>query len=221
VPEIVVHHLEKSRSHRILWLLEELQAPYTVQRYARTRTRRAPDAFLALHPLGRSPLVAVDDEVYVESGAVVEALLDRLDPDGRLRPAAGTPEHEAYRFWLHYAEGSLMPPLLIKLLTGLLRRGIPFPLNLPLLPGAIAIDKAYADGEVDHHLSFVDAHLADRTWLLGEAFSAVDVQAGWPLVAAMRDRKRRAAYPNVYAHVQRIEARPAYQAAVAKGGKPV
>lgn len=219
MPEIVVHHLEKSRSHRVLWLLEELGADYTLTVHQRTRGRRAPEALKRLHPLGRSPVVIIDGRTFVESGAVFEALLDRLD-DGSLRPAPGTDAHEDFRFWLHHAEGSLMPPLLLKLLTGILRRGVPFPANLPLLPGAIAIDKAYADGEVANELSFVDGHLADRPWFLGEAFSAADVMMGWPLVAALGERSRRKQYPHVADFVERIQARPAYRAAVDKGGKP-
>lgn len=218
--EIVVHHLEKSRSHRILWLLEELGAAYTMKTYARTRGRRAPEAFKAIHPLGRSPAVTLDGRVYVESGAVIEALMERLD-DGTLRPAPGTEALEDWRFWLHYAEGSVMPPMMIKLLTGILRRGIPFPVNLPVLGGALAIDKVYADGELHNHLSFVDGHLTSRTWLLGDAFTAADVQMGWPMVAAMRDRARRRTYPAIQSYVQRLEARPAYQRAVDKGGRPV
>ena len=125
---IVVHHLEDSRSHRILWLLEELGLEYDIEMHRRhPKTNRSGKELRAVHPLGKAPIVVVDGEVFAESGAILESLLDRFDPESSLRPAPKTEEHRRYRFFLHYAEGSLMPPLLVKLLMGVLRgKNIPF-----------------------------------------------------------------------------------------------
>lgn len=218
--DLVVHHLETSRSHRVTWLLEELEQPYELVVHKRTRGRRAPDSLRQVHPLGRSPVVVLDGQVIAESGAILETLLDRFDPDQVLRPSADDPRLVDWRFWLHYAEGSLMPPLLMKMLTTLLRRAVPFPIHLPLVPGAMALERAYILGEVANHLSFCDAHLASHRFVLGEAFSAADIQMAFPLEGAMKDRAHRAAYPAIARYVQEMAERPAYQRAVSKGGRP-
>ncbi len=218
--DVVVHHLERSRSHRVLWLLEELGQPYTVTEYARGKGRRAPDTLKAVHPLGRSPAVQIGDLVVVESGHVIETLLDHFDPEGTLRPAPGTPEALRYRFFLHYAEGSLMPPLFVKLLTSMLRKA-PWPARLVTRPAAAGVDRTYTDAEIANHLGFLEQELSGRTWATGDTFSAADIQLSYPLSAAMRGRANVEGYPALAAYVARYEARPAYRKAVEVGGRPV
>lgn len=210
-PSITVHHLDRSRSQRVLWLLEELGAPYEIQQWKRGRDFRAPPELRAVHPLGLAPIVVVDGDVLVESGAILEGLLDRLEGGDALRPAD---ELDAFRMWLHYAEGSLMPPLLVKLLTNKLRTTPPFPVRL--LTGLVAgqLDAAYTDGQIDRQLSFVEDHLEDREWFLS-SFSAADIQLGYPLYAAMQRGGER---PAIRAWLERCMARPAWQRSIEKGG---
>lgn len=228
-PKIVVHHLEQSRSHRVLWLLEELGLAYEIVTYARhPKTMRAPDSLRAIHPLGRSPIVtiasdddATEDLVLVESGAVLEHLVDSFGPD-TLRPSDPA-DLRRYRFWMHYAEGSLMPPLLVRLIFSRLR-GPEIPFFLRPLTRAIAskVDAAYTDPEIANHLGFVNTSLGQRPWLAGDAFSAADVQISFPLVAgAERVPGFASRYPNIVAFIERIRARPAYQRAIARGGPVV
>lgn len=209
---ITVHHLDNSRSQRILWLLEELELPYTLQEWKRGADMRAPAELRQIHPIGLAPIVDVDGDQLVESGAIIESLLDRFG-EGRLRPDPG-PELDAFRFWLHYAEGSVMPPLLVKLIIGRLRTDVPF--FLKPLTRAIAdqVDKAYTDPQVARHFDFIENHLSGREWLLDD-FSAADVQMGFPLLAAAGRVPRRG---SIDAWLERCKARPAFQRAVAKGG---
>lgn len=211
MPEITVHHLDHSRSQRILWLLEELGAPYELKLWKRGRDFRAPKELRAVHPLGLAPIVVVDGDVLVESGAIIEGLLDRLEGGDALRPAH---QIDGFRMWMHYAEGSLMPPLLVKLLTTKLRTAPPFPIRL--FTGVVAgqLDAAYTDKQIDLHLSFVEDHLEDREWFL-DAFSAADVQLGFPLYAAMQRGGER---PAIRAWLDRCAARPAWQRSIEKGG---
>jgi glutathione S-transferase len=201
---IIVHHLENSRSQRILWLLEELGLPYEVKRYARDRkTMLAPPELRRVHPLGKSPLIQDDGFVIAESGAIAEYLVDKAkgrlgapdDPCGRLR----------YRQFLHYAEGSLMPPLLAILVVGrlgLLGR----PARKPLL-------QMFA-----RHLEWLDAELGSRPWFAGEEFTAADIMMSFPLEAARSRAGLTVNYKNLWAWLERCHARPAYQAALRKGG---
>ncbi len=213
--DLTLHHLEQSRSQRALWLLEELGVDYDMKRYPRTRAGRAPDELREVHPLGKSPVITHDGQVIAESGALVEYVLDNFG-DGRMRPAAGSEDHQRYRFFLHFAEGSMMAPLLVKLITGRLKKGV------PLLGKTIAgkIDGAFTDGEIRRHLDFVESSLDGREWLAGE-LSGADVMMSYPLMASLSrgdivgDRD----YPNVRAYVKRIEARPAWKRAVDRGGE--
>lgn len=213
---IVLHHLETSRSHRILWLLEELGLDYEIKTYQRTKAGRAPEALRAVHPLGRAPVVVADGTVLYESGAVIEGLLDRYGK-GRLRPEGSAD----FRFWLHYAEGSLMPPLLVKLLCERVRNA-PLPFFLKPIGRTIAgkVNGAYTDPELANHLSFVEGQLAGKTWLLGDDFSAADIQMSYPIEAA-DSRIGFDSYPNLAGYLKRLRARPAYQVAVDKGGPPI
>lgn len=160
---IVLHHLEHSRSHRILWLLEELQLEYTLKTYKRDADMRAPATLREVHPLGKSPVVEIDDVVFAESGAIVEEIVDRA---GSLRPEAGTDAFRRYRFFMHYAEGSLMPPMLVGLITGMLK-GNKVPWIVRPIAKAISkqIDGSYTDGEIARHTAFLEGELAEREYL--------------------------------------------------------
>lgn len=214
---IVVHHLERSRSHRVLWLLEELELPYELVAYARDpKTMRAPPELAAIHPLGRSPLVTIDGVVLAESGAILEELVERFG-GGRLRPEAPDALRQL-RFWMHYAEGSLMPPLLVQLIVDKLRTA-PVPFFLKPVTRSIAghMQGAYSGPEIARHLRFVDDALAGRTWFLGDALTAADIQMSFPLEAASV-RADLDGHPNIAAWLARARARPAYARAVARGG---
>lgn len=214
--DIVVHHLERSRSHRLLWLLEELGLDYELKTYERDpKTMRAPKSATSVHPRGRFPMLEIDGLVLAESGAIVEELLDR-HPDAGLRPtdAEGL---RRYRYFLHYAEGSLMSPLLVGLITGQLRgKNVPF-LVRPIAK-AIAgnVDAAYTTPELKAHVAFLEQELAEREYVAGD-FSGADIQLSYP-VAALLTRTSTEAGPKLRAYFERLEARPAYQAALAKGG---
>jgi glutathione S-transferase len=217
---IVVHHLNNSRSQRVLWLLEELGLPYEVQRYQRDRkTMLAPPELRAVHPLGKSPVIEDDAQVLAESGAIVEYLAERYG-DGRLVPAAGSPERMRYRYWMHFAEGTAQPPLLLKLLFDRVETG-PMPFFARPIARAIArrAKAGYVQPNIDRVLDFMESELAQRDWFAGPGFSAADVQMSFPLeAAAMRgglDAKR----PRLMDFLARIHARPAYQRAIDRGGE--
>jgi len=199
---IVVHHLNESRSQRILWLLEELGLPYQIRHYMRdAKTRLAPPELQAVHPLGKSPVVEADGMTLIESGAIVDYII-RRHGGGRLRPAADTADFEAYQQWLHYAEGSAMLPLLLKLYVSRLGDA-----GAPLKPRI--------DSELANHLGYVDRALEDRDWLVGNTFSGADVQMSFVGEAA---RGLRASYPNMDTWVRRFQQRPAYRRALERGG---
>lgn len=213
--KIVLHHLEHSRSHRILWLLEELELPYELVTYERDASFRAPRALRDVHPLGKSPVITVGGVTFAETGAIIEAVLDRFG-EGRLRPDGG-PDLDRYRYFLHYAEGSLMPPLLVRLITEKTRRA-PFPLSL--VAGAVAsgIDKAYTQAELESHAAWLERCLHEQPWFAGAQFTAADIQMSYP-VAALVDR---AGFdlPRSAAFLGRIQSRPAFQRATDAGGPP-
>jgi glutathione S-transferase len=218
---ITVHHLENSRSQRVLWLLEELGTPYTVKRYARhPKTMLAPPELKAVHPLGKSPVIADAGTVVAESGAIVEYLVD-THGGGRLKPPAGTPEARRYTYWLHFAEGSLMPPLLVALIFAKVRSAqVPFFVK-PILKGIAAqVHKAYIDPNVSSLLAFMEAELATRAWFAGDEFTAADVQMSYPVEAAAAGRAGFTAqsHPKLHQWLQRCQARPAYQRALEAGG---
>ncbi len=214
---ITVHHLNNSRSQRVLWLLEELGALYEVKRYERDKqTMLAPKELKAIHPLGKSPVITDGGRTIAETGAIVEYLLETYGR-GRLIPPQGSDDRLRYTYWLHYAEGSAMTPLLLKLIFTRL------PMNAPgLLRGVVKsisskANERLADPQIRTHLDYWDNELSKAQWFAGSEFTAADIMMSFPLeaAAARADGKSR---PMVKAFLDRIHARPAYQAALKKGG---
>ncbi len=217
---VTVHHLNNSRSQRVLWLLEELGVPYEIKYYQRdAKTMLAPPELLAVHPLGKSPVITDGANTVAESGAIVEYLVERYG-NGRLIPAAGTPERLRYTYWLHYAEGSAMLPLLLKLIFGFIpTQPMPFFVR-PIARGiASKVQSTFIDPQLKLHLGFMEAELAKSTWFAGPEFTAADVQLSFPLEAATARGGLDQQYPKLTAFLARIHARPAYQAALKKGGE--
>ncbi len=217
---IVVHHLNNSRSQRILWLLEELNLPYEVRRYQRdAKTMLAPPELRAVHPLGKSPVVSDGDLTIAESGAIVEYLADRYGAGG-LAPAAGSPERLRYSYWLHFAEGSAMPPLLMKLVFDRMESG-PMPFFARPIARAIARKgkAAFVQPNIDRMLAYMEDELGRHEWFAGPRFSAADIQMSFPLEAAAARGGLDAGRPRLWAFLQKIHARPAYRRALEKGGK--
>ena len=216
---IVVHHLENSRSQRVLWLLEELGVPYEVKRYARDpQTMLAPAALRAVHPLGKSPVVTDDGQTVAESGAIVEYLVGRYG-GGRLAPPEGTPERQRYTYWMHYAEGSLMPPLLLKLVFDRVE-GAPMPFFVKPIARSIAgrAKSSFIGPQIDLHLDFVEGELAKSTWFAGNELTAADIQMSFPLEAAAARGGLDARRPRTMAFLERVHTRPAYRRALERGG---
>lgn len=199
---IVVHHLNDSRSQRVLWLLEELNLTYAIRHYQRDpATRLAPPELKQVHPLGKAPVLTDDGQTVFESGAIVDYLI-RHHGDGQLQPSMGWPEYETYQQWLHYAEGSAMLPLMLRLYVGRLGEA-----GAPLQPRI--------DSETANHLGFLNDSLQGRDWLMGANFSGADIQMSFVGEAA---RGLRSSYPHIEAWVQRFQARPAYRRALERGG---
>lgn len=216
---ITVHHLNNSRSQRILWLLEELGLPYEIVRYQRDpKTMLAPKELRAVHPLGKSPVLVDGDVTVVESGAVIEYLVDRYG-EGRLRPAPGTPELLRYRQFLHYAEGSAMPPLLLKLVFRRMESApVPFfakPVARMLARGA---QKTFVDPQLKLHLDYLEGEIGKTGWFAGDAFSAADIQMSFPLEAAANRGALTDAHPRLRDFLERIHSRPSWKAALERGG---
>lgn len=216
---ITVHHLNNSRSQRVLWLLEELGLDYEIVRYQRDpETMLAPPELRKVHPLGKSPVVVDGDDVLVESGAVLETLLERHDSAHQLSPPHGTPDFLRYRMWMHYAEGSAMPPLLMSLVFRRLKTA-PMPFFAKPIARGIA-DKAlktFVGPQLKLHFDYMESELEQHGWFAGGQFSAADIQMSFPIEAgAVRLGYDR--YPNLASFLQRIHARPAYQRALQKGG---
>lgn len=213
-----VHHLENSRSQRILWLLEELGLEYELVRYARDpQTLLAPASLRAIHPLGKSPLVEADGQVLAESGAICEILVQRYG-QGTLALDIGSPEWARCVYWLHFAEGSAMPPLLLKLVFDRIRTA-PAPFFVrPILRGvADKVGQRLIQPQIDSQLDWIESQLAAAPWFAGERFSAADIMMSFPLEAAqarvgLKDR------PAIVAFLERIHARPAWRRALERGG---
>ena len=216
---ITVHHLNNSRSQRVLWLLEELGVEYEVKRYERDPvTMLAPATLRAVHPLGKSPVIADGPLTLAESGAIVEYLADRYG-GGRILPPAGTTERLRCTYWLHYAEGSAMPPLLISLICRRVREA-PAPFFVRPIARGIAdkVMTTFIGPQIKLHLDYLEGELGKSTWFAGDQFTAADIQMSFPLEAAASRGGLDATRPRLTEFLKRIHARPAYQRALAKGG---
>jgi len=216
---ITVHHLNNSRSQRILWLLEELGAEYEVRRYERdAATMLAPASLRAVHPLGKSPVITDGDVTMAESGAIIEYLADRYGA-GRLAPAPGAPERLRYTYWLHYAEGSAMPPMLMSLVFNRLRTA-PAPFFVRSVARGIAdkVMTSFVSPQIKLHLDYMEGELGKSRWFAGDEFSAADVQMSFPLEAAASRGGLDANRPRLMDFLARIHERPAYRRALEKGG---
>jgi glutathione S-transferase len=215
---ITVHHLENSRSQRILWLLEELEIPYEIKSYKRDpATMLAPAALKAVHPLGKSPVITDGDVVVAESGAIIEHVLSTYG-QGRLLPGDDGEDRRRYTFWLHYAEGSAMPPLLLKLVFSALPERSPGLIRPLVRLIAERAQHGFIDPQIALHTDFWESALGKSHWFAGEDFTAADVQMSFPVEAAASSSLLGASYPKLLSFLERIHARPAYQRALARGG---
>jgi glutathione S-transferase len=215
---IVVHHLNNSRSQRVLWLLEELALPYEIRHYERDANGLAPKSLEAVHPLGKSPVITDDGLTIAESGAILEYLVERHG-GGRMAPRPGTPERLRYTYWMHYAEGSAMPPLLMKLVFDRIGNG-PMPFFVkPIAKGIAAkVNRVFLGPQIRRHLDFMESSLKESPWFAGETFSAADIQMSFPVEAAQARAGLDARRPRLMDWLTRIRARPAYRRALERGG---
>jgi glutathione S-transferase len=217
---IVVHHLNNSRSQRVLWLLEELGIEYDVRRYQRDpKTMLAPASLRAVHPLGKSPVIVDGDLTLAETGAIVEYIVGRHGA-GRLAPSPGSSDYIRYIYWLHYAEGSAMPPLLLKLVFDRVERA-PMPFFIRPIARRISagVKRALVEPQLKLHLDYLEAELGENDWFVGNSFSAADIQLSFPLEAAASRAGLDASRPRLKNFLDRIHARPAYIKALERGGR--
>ncbi len=216
---LVVHHLNNSRSQRVLWLLEELGVLYEVKRYERdAKTMLAPPSLLAVHPLGKSPVIVDGAVTVAESGAIVEYLIDKYGA-GRLIPPAGSTARLRYTYWLHYAEGSAMPPLLFKLVFDRIAANpAPWPISAISRKLAATVQNSFIGPNLKRHLDYMEAELAAHAWFAGDEFTAADVQMSFPLEAAASRAGLNATRPKLMGFLDRIHAREAYKRALERGG---
>jgi glutathione S-transferase len=214
---LTVHHLNNSRSQRVLWLLEELGVPYEIVRYQRQANMLAPRELSVIHPLGKSPVITDGGNTIAESGAIIEYIVGNYG-EGRLIPPSNTPERLRYTYWLHYAEGSAMPPLLMKLLFTMIPRRSPMLLR-PLV-GKIAKETltTLVNPQLKQHMAFWETELNKSEWFAGNEFTAADIQMSFPLEAASARAGLSDHHPKAMEFLKRIHARPAYQRALEKGG---
>lgn len=216
---ISVHHLENSRSQRVLWLLEELGVDYQVMRYRRdAKTMLAPPELRQVHPLGKSPVLQDGAITVAESGAIVEYLVERYD-NGELAPPIGSDARRRWTYWLHYAEGSAMPPLLLSLVMSRIPKG-PMPFFAKPVAKAISakVMGSFVEPQLRTHLDFLEGELAQAPWFAGDQFSAADIQMSFPIEAFAARGGLTRARPKLWAWLERIHARPAYQRALQQGG---
>ncbi len=217
---IVVHHLNNSRSQRVLWLLEELGLEYDIKRYERDKkTMLAPPELRKIHPLGKSPVVTDGDLNLAESGAIIEYLVERYG-EGCLAPSRQLPAYLRYRYWLHYAEGSLMSPLLLKLVFDKIETS-PMPFFVKPIAKAISgkAKSSFIMPQIKTHLDYLEDELGKGKWFVGDEFTAADVQLSFPIEAAAARGGLNTSRPRLMDYLQRIHARPAYQRAVQRGGE--
>ncbi|MEO8835968.1 MAG: glutathione S-transferase [Caldimonas sp.] len=216
---IIVHHLNNSRSQRVLWLLEELGQPYEIEKYERdAKTMLAPPELTKVHPLGKSPVITDGAITIAETGAIMEYVLETYG-GGRLRPPAGTEEARRFTYWLHFAEGSAMPPLLLKLIFDRIESG-PMPFFAKPIARRIAgrVKGLMIEPNLKRQLDFMESEVARTGWFAGSEFSAADIQMSFPVEAAAQRAGLDASRPNLMAWLKRIHARPAYRRALERGG---
>jgi len=215
---ITVHHLNNSRSQRVLWLLEELDIPYEICHYQRDKaTMLAPPELFAVHPLGKSPVITDGDITVAETGAIIEYILDTYG-NGRLRPARGSKEGREFTYWLHYAEGSIMPLMVMTLIFNRIETApLPFFVK-PIAKGIVSkVKSGYLGPNTRNHLKFMESEIGKTGWFAGDQFSAADIQMSFPVEAAQA-RGVFGDYKNLAGFLERIHARPAYQRALERGG---
>lgn len=216
---IVVHHLNQSRSQRVLWMLEELELSYDIQFYQRDpKTMLAPPSLRAVHPLGKSPVLSDGPVVVAESAAILEYLLETYG-HGRFQPGQGTAEWRQYRYWMHYAEGSLMFPLLMTLVFGQIEKS-PMPFFVkPIVTEVVKkVRSSFINPQLELHMNFLEGELQQKPWFAGDDFSAADIQLSFPIEALAARADFGGRYPKLQSFVEKIRSRPAYQRAIAKGG---
>ncbi|EGF90656.1 glutathione S-transferase, N-terminal domain protein [Asticcacaulis biprosthecium C19] len=212
---ITVHHLDNSRSQRVLWLLEELNLTYDIKFYKRDQGMLAPPELKAVHPLGKSPVITDVPGTIAESGAIIDYLVSAYGP--QLAPPVGMPERLRYNYWMYAAEGSFMQPLVLKLITTEIRKRVPFFIR-PIASGiASAIDKRLVDPNIAANAALWESALAEFPWFVGETFTAADIMMSFPLEAA-RSRGGLGDKPHIKAWLETIHARPAYRRALERGG---
>lgn len=230
---ITLHHLNNSRSTRILWLLEELELPYELVPYQREDTRLAPNALKHIHPLGKAPILEDKVQAYAkkqpkqtqnvvlaESGAIIEYLIHQYDVSHKFKPLLGSKEWRAYLFWLHFAEGSAMPPLLLSLVFQSI------PARSPMLVKPIAkgisqkVMQSFVQPNLDRHNALIEETLAQQAWFAGDKLTGADVQMSF-VVEAIKARGDIVNYPHMQQWLEKVRARPAYQTALEKGGELV
>ena len=216
---ITLHHLNNSRSQRILWLLEELGVDYRIEFYERdAKTMLAPESLRKIHPLGKSPVVTDGKKTLAESGAIIEYLAESYGEN--LVPEQGSSDYRRYRYWMHYAEGSAMPPLLLKLVFDQLTGP-----NMPLImkPAAalisMGVNSKFIKPQLKIHLDFMEGELQKRKWFAGQKFSAADIQMSFPLEAAAARGVIDTSHSALQSFLDRIHSRPAYKKALEEGGE--
>jgi len=215
---ITVHHLNNSRSQRVLWLLEELELPYEIVKYERDpKTLLAPASLRKVHPLGKSPVITDGDATLAESGAIIEYLVE-THGKGKLVPAAGTPAYRDYRYFMHYAEGSLMPFLVMKLVFNKIRTDAPFLVRPIARAIAGTVSKQFLDPNLTSHLAFLADHLGKNAWFAGDSFTAADVLMSFPVEGAVA-RISSGISPKLTEWLAKIQGRPAYRKAIERGGE--
>ncbi len=216
---ITVHHLNNSRSQRVLWLLEELGVAYEIQKYQRdAKTMLAPPELLKVHPLGKSPVITDDGTTVAESGAIIEYLLERHGK-GRLEPARGTPERLRFTYWLHFAEGSAMSPLLMKLVFDRMETS-PMPFFAKPIARGISrkVKTAMVEPNLKRHLDHMERELTKSEWFAGDEFSAADIQMSFPVEASALRAGLDSSRPKLMTFLKKIHARPAFRRALERGG---
>lgn len=218
---INLHHLNNSRSQRILWMLEELSLDYQITQHQRDgKTMLAPSELKQIHPLGKAPILVHDDKVLAESGVIIDYLADTFG-QGNWKPNLGTDQYLQYQYWLHFAEGSAMPPMLLSLVfRRMLERAKPFFVKAIIKKVVAKVNGAFIRPNLDNNFRFINDHLAEHTWFAGDAISGADIQMSFILEAAKaRGLISPEQHPSIAQYIERIQARPAYQRAIEKGGQ--